>query len=57
MLLVLLDLSLMVENLQCFMVYSAHGDCGIMSEVSLTGAQAQLGTLCLGKEIPYDWPF
>lgn len=40
-------LVLMAENLQCLMV--SIGDCGIKSEVSLTGAQAQLDTLCLEK--------
>lgn len=40
-------LVLVAENLQCLMVSS--GDCGIKSEVSLTGAQAQLGILCLEK--------
>lgn len=32
---VLMDLSLMAENLQCLVDSSGHGDCGIKSEVSL----------------------
>lgn len=41
----LMGLSLMAENLQRLMASGGHGDCGIKSEVSLTGTQAQLGTL------------
>lgn len=56
-LLVLMDLSLMVENLQCLVVSSGHGDCGIKPEVSLTGAQAQLGTLCWKRRLHMTGPF